>query len=198
MTKNEFNEKWENYWYHYKWHTLAGIFVAICLIFTISDFATRDKIDLDLTYIGDYMDYEGLSTALATEYDDVITDFNNDGKIKVEVNAIYPTGNIAQESDLNFWQRIDIDLINGESYIYLVDEHLLESFVERGANGVIKTKDGYLPYIDISENEFFKPYLSKDKKVYLCVRKYFSQQTDEKIKTVEEASLRLIEKILEK
>ena len=144
------------------------------------------------------MDYEGLSEAISTEYKDLIGDKNNDGKIKVEVNAIYTSENISHDSDLNFWQRIDIDLVNGESFIYLIDEHLLSSFVERGSNGVIKTKDGYLPYIDITENEFFKPYLPKDKKVYLCVRQYFAQNNDKKIKDVEEKSLLLIEKILEK
>ena len=63
MTKETFNEKWENYWYHYKWHTLIGIFVAICLIFTVSDYASRNSIDFKMTYIGDYMDYEGLAVA---------------------------------------------------------------------------------------------------------------------------------------
>lgn len=198
MNKNEFNEKWENYWYHYKWHTLIGIFVLICAIVTVNDFATRRNTDFDLTYIGDYMEYEGLAAAIAKDYEDIIGDFNGDGEVKVEVNPIYTSENIAHDSDLNFWQRIEIDIVNGESYIYLVDEHLLKSFIAKGFNGVIKTKDGYLPYIDVSENEFLKPYLPKDKKVYMCVRKYFQQQTDEKTKNVEEKSLELMEKILEK
>ena len=45
MTKNEFNEKWDNYWYHYKWHTFIGIFVIICILVTINDFATRRNTD---------------------------------------------------------------------------------------------------------------------------------------------------------
>ncbi len=198
MTREEFNEKWENYWYHYKWHTLLGIFVAFCLIFTVADHITRKASDFDITYIGDYMDYEGLSAAITRDCGDLIGDINNDGVIKTEINNIYTTENLASDSDINLWQRVDMDIINGQSYIYLVDEHLLNAFMERGANGVIKTKNGYEPYIDITDNEFFKPYLPKDKRVYLLVRQKFQGKIDEGIKKVEDASLLLIEKILEK
>lgn len=198
MTKEAFNEKWENYWYHYKWHTLIGIFVAICLIFTVSDYASRNSIDFKMTYIGDYMDYEGLAAAIEENYRDVITDKNDDGKLKVAINNIYTAENVAHDSDLNMWQRVDIDIVNGQSYIYLVDEHILETFVGRGANGVIKTKEGYKPYIDVSENEFLKPYLPKDKKVYLLVRQKFQGKIDKDIEKTEAESNLLIEKILEK
>ena len=197
MTREERREKWENYWYHYKWHTILAIFVTVCALYTVFDYTTRQSSDFDLTYIGDYMNYEGLSEALVANYPDIITDANGDGKIKVEVNAIYTSENIAYDSDLNFWQRIDIDLVNGESYIYLVDEHLLDAFIKRGANGVIKTADGYVNHIDVSENKFLKEFLPKDRKVFMCVRKYFADGADEKTNLLEERSLKLIEKILE-
>ncbi len=194
----EFNEKWENYWYHYKWHTLLGIFIAFCLIFTVADFVTRNSNDFKMTYIGDYMDYEGLSAAMTEHYGEVIGDINNDGKIKIAINNIYTSENIAHDSDLNMWQRVDLDIVNGQSYIYIVDEHLLEAFIARGANGVIKTKSGYEPYIEITDNEFFKPYLARDKKVYLLVRQKFQGKIDKDIEKIENASLLFIEKILEK
>lgn len=198
MTKEEFNEKWENYWYHYKWHTLIALFVAFCIIFTVTDHLTRKANDFEITYIGDYMDYEGLAGAVTEKYGDIIGDINGDGVVKTEVNNIYTAENIAYDSDINLWQRVDMDIINGQSYIYLVDEHLLSSFIGRGANGVIKTKDGYEPYIEITDNEFFKPYLPKDKKVYLLVRQKFQGKIDESIEKIEDASTLLLEKILEK
>ena len=181
MTKEEFNEKWENYWYHYKWHTLIALFVVFCIIFTVTDHLTRKANDFEITYIGDYIDYEGLAGAVTEKYGDIIGDINGDGIVKTEVNNIYTAKNIAYDSDINLWQRVDMDIINGQSYIYLVDEHLLSAFMERGANGVIKTKDGYEPYIEITDNEFFKPYLPKDKKVYLLVRQKFQGKIDESI-----------------
>ena len=198
MTKEEFNEKWDNYWYHYKWHTLGTIFIVFCLVFTIFEYFGRKPSDFDITYIGDYMNYEGLAADITENYSELIGDINGDGVFKAEINAIYTNENIAHDSNLEFWQRIDMDLINGESYIYLVDEHLLKSFMERGANGVIKTKDGYVPYIDVTENPYLKKYLPGDKKVFLCVRKYFEYDAGEKIKKVEEKSLEFLEKILEK
>ncbi|MBE7029327.1 MAG: hypothetical protein IKZ35_03430 [Clostridia bacterium] len=198
MTSNERREKWENYWYHYKWHTWLGIFAVFCVVFTIFEFTTHKKIDFNITYIGDYMNGEGLAKMLETEYSDVIGDINNDGLIRVEVNNIYTRENVEAKGDLQFWQRVDMDLVNAESYIYLVDEHILEQFISRGANGVIKTDKGYKPYIDVTENEILKPYLPKDKRVYLCVRKYFENNNDEMIKRVEEKSLELIEKIMVK
>lgn len=197
MTKEEFREKWDNYWYHYKARTWICIFAIFLIVYTIFDFSTRQVSDFDITYIGDYMDYEGLATEITENYAELIGDINGDGKFKAEVNAVYTTEGLEPEKDMNFWQRIDVDLLNGESYIYLVDEDIFPKLQERGAVGVIKTKDGYTTHIDISENEKLKKFLPKDKKVFLCVREKLQGNTDEKIKATEEKSLLLIEKILE-
>ena len=198
MNSETSREKWENYWYHYKWHTLIGLFVVFCLVYTVFEFSATKSTDFRMTYIGDYMDTEGLEIAIEKDLKDVVGDFNKDGKTMADVVPIFTGKNIDYTSDLEFWQRFDMDIVNGESYIYLVDEQLLETFLARGVNGVIKTKDGYASYIEITDNEFFKPYLAKDKRVYLCVRKHFDHDVSDKVKFIEEKSLELIEKILEK
>ena len=42
--KKSFREKIDNYWYYYKYHTFAGIFVIIVLGIIIYSFATKDNI----------------------------------------------------------------------------------------------------------------------------------------------------------
>lgn len=194
MKIGSFREKWENYWYHYKWQTWLGIFLVFLVVFTIGDIKSKNVSDFYITYIGDYMDYEGLSAKISENYSEIIGDENNDGKITGTVKNIYTNPKVPYDRDLDFWNRIDIDIVNGESYIYLIDDYILDAFLKRGVNGVIKTNDGYSSYIDISEHEFFKEYLPKDRKVYLLVRKQF-EKPDEKVKKAEDKSIIILEEI---
>ena len=49
--KKEFQNWWENYWYYYKWHTIAGIFVLVVLIITITECAKTVKPDLGVSIV---------------------------------------------------------------------------------------------------------------------------------------------------
>ena len=49
----EINKKlFENYWYYYKIHTIAGIFILILLIYSIVECANKVDPDATVSYIG--------------------------------------------------------------------------------------------------------------------------------------------------
>lgn len=45
---------WDNYWYHYKWHTLIGAFIIILTIFIVSQQVNDPKQDTMIAYCGSY------------------------------------------------------------------------------------------------------------------------------------------------
>ncbi len=50
MEKKSFKSKWDNYWYYYKYHTLAGIFVLVVIVLIVISCANRDT-EVELTLV---------------------------------------------------------------------------------------------------------------------------------------------------
>lgn len=196
MTKEEFKKKWENYWYHHKFGTWVAIFLVACVIYTVVEISTRTPKDMVITYMGTYADYIGIAEEIQKNFNDDIKDINSDGKKHIAVTEIL-TANNHFEGDMAFWQRADISFINGESYLYFVDEGIYHILKNRNCLGKIETKEGKVEFVDVTENELFNKYLYGDTKLYLCVRKNVGTNAKKEIKLMEENSRKVLEKILE-
>ncbi|MBR5314827.1 MAG: hypothetical protein IKU45_05400, partial [Clostridia bacterium] len=45
--------KWlDNFWYHYKWHVIIGLFVIVFLVVAIGQMIDKDKVDAYVMYAG--------------------------------------------------------------------------------------------------------------------------------------------------
>ena len=137
--------KWlDNYWYHYKWHTIISLFVIILVIFIVSQQAGDPKQDTVVTYCGSYGFLaeetedlrEALNRIMPEDFDgngekyteivryqffseeELIADKEaNDGK--GTVNLAY---NAKQLSDFNSFVSF------GECSIYILSEDMYEYF----------------------------------------------------------------------
>jgi len=196
MTKEEFKKKWENYWYHYKSRTWVIIFVIAALCYTVFEFVSTKVDDIVITYIGKYANYAGIAEEIETNFGDVLEDVSGNKTIKVSAANILATSN-AFEGDMVFWQRIDINFLNGQSYLYFVDEPIYKYLSGRNLLGKIKTAEGEVDFIDVTENEYFSKYVYNNEKLYLCVRGEFAETPDKKIVMLEENSKKVLKKILE-
>ncbi len=192
MDKAEFKRKWENYWYHYKSRTWVIIIAIALLGYTVFEVVSTNKSDITLTYIGKYADYAGIEREIETSFKDYIEDVDGDGKIKAYVTEILATSEHFQ-GDMMFWQRIDVSLVNGESYIYLVDEAVYNYLKERNSLTKINVNGEEKDYIDVTENKYFKKYIYNNEKLFLCVRKNFSDKPAEKVILNENISKKIIE-----
>lgn len=197
MTKKEFKKKWENYWYHYKTRTWVIIFVIIALCYTVYEYAATDTNDMTITYIGKFVDYKAIAAQMEADYKNILEDADGNGIIEIGTADILASSEHF-EGDMLFWQRIDINVLNGRSYIYLVDEPVYEYLVPRRLLGKIQTPEGMVDYIDVTENEYFSEYISGEDRLYLCVRGEFEEVPDKEIVTMDSNSKKVLEKILEK
>ena len=137
-----FKEKWENYWYHYKFRTIVGIFVAVAAILLIKDIFFKPKYDIELTYvvrgysdIGDYSkniksDYTKLEE-LILEY---VEDYNGDGKktVNIELMEIPPEDQI-KNRDLNYayLTKFEFQLFLGEQSLYIISPEIIEDMINK-------------------------------------------------------------------
>lgn len=124
-------KKLKNWWYYYKWYVLCGIVILGAVIhFTGNAFGLWEKKpDLQIAYVGkSELPPETLSS-LKQEFTSLISDFNNDGQVIVQINQ-YVDG--LQDSDLNsthyeYASEITLigDISDCDSYLFLMEDPAL-------------------------------------------------------------------------
>lgn len=132
--------KWENFWYHYKWHTLAAAFAAIVLFVCIYQVVTRD--DPDYTVILATQSYvtEAATDQLAATLESYGQDLDKDGKVEVSVEALCLGGDT--QTGMAYQQKFIAHLSAGDVMFYILDKDTYEQ------NILPQMTDGY---------QFFSP-----------------------------------------
>lgn len=146
----------DNFWYHYKWHTIATVFIlivlSVCLVNCVNNSKTDDAI---FTYAGpkeffsnpkEKQNVEGVLTNLSKKV------YGEDAEIEIALNSflIYSEEQIKEIESEHFIseteklkvdtafntgesQRLDEYLQTGESYILMLDPSIYDRFI--GDNG---------------------------------------------------------------
>ncbi|MBR6681499.1 MAG: hypothetical protein IKL40_00770, partial [Clostridia bacterium] len=85
---NRFLRWLDNYWYHYKWHTILISFAAVFLIVCVTQFATKEKVDAYVMYAGEKSFSVSELYSMEDAFEMVATDYNDDGKKTVKMTDI--------------------------------------------------------------------------------------------------------------
>lgn len=129
-----FLQKVENYWYHYKWHTLLGSFALILALVCIVQCAGNNESDAMIMYAGNFK--------VADEYRErplesiMKEDYNGDGEKQIDVfqlvfNITEVGGEyeyydvVAQTEEL---QRLEIEFTSGSSVIYILHPYIYSQY----------------------------------------------------------------------
>ncbi|MDD3692390.1 MAG: hypothetical protein PHX02_00590 [Oscillospiraceae bacterium] len=75
--------KFENYWYHYKWHTIAAVAISIVLTVMIWQLVTRDDPDYRLVIATDSYFSQQAVDKLEAAFEAYGRDIDGDGKVEV-------------------------------------------------------------------------------------------------------------------
>ena len=165
------SEKLENFWYHYKWHTLAAVFVLVVGIVLAIQLFTKVDYDLHVIYAGEKtIKQTSLSGDGKSEYFDFVSvlenignDENNDGNVNVNLQNIY----ILSEKELNEACKDITDSMQKAS---------LESEMQTNYNllySSIMYGDYYLCFL--SEDVFFDYEKRLDTSIFAPISGYISE-----------------------
>ena len=146
------SKKLENYWYHYKWHTLAALFVLIVTVVIIVQCSSRQSYDVYILYAGD----KAISTSKSNperqkflnSFGGVTSDFDKDGEINVGFKHLYSPdeeelerlaelekkgeGEIPYRLISQDKSSLDSLLMQSEYYLLLLDKAVFDSYSEKG------------------------------------------------------------------
>lgn len=101
--------KIKNFWYHYKWHTIATILVAMFLFVGITQMNSREKFDISVMYAGPAVVKGEEYTALCESLSGLLgEDIDGNGKKSVYVYPFTYMTDAQVEAEIKKWEEMDI------------------------------------------------------------------------------------------
>ncbi len=123
--KSNFVRYWENYWYHYKWHTIIGLFLVVTLAVGVTQCAMQPNYDHTSVLYCDRIVSDNTVSALETQLIKRAKDENGDGETLFEVyNVSYDEdGTNPQNPAYANSQKLMSVMSTADYVLYIVDEY---------------------------------------------------------------------------
>lgn len=128
--------KWENYWYHYKWHTVIGVAAAVVLGVLIKSIVTRDPPDYQVILGTQGSASQEAVDKLQSVLEQYGADVDGDGKVEVQIDALYFAANDPQMLSANA-TKLMANLSMSDVMLYIFDEDTYRDRI------VAQETDGY-------------------------------------------------------
>ena len=135
MNENEkipFKKKWENYWYYYKFHTWAAIFLLFVLVVSIAQCASIVPADVTIDLVTSTAVTDS-QIKLGGVFDDVMIDVNEDGQKQLNIATLYLSELRDSEEDYAMMQKMMGELAAGEVTLFLFDKPNMEYYIKQDA-----------------------------------------------------------------
>lgn len=186
--KSSFLERLDNFWYHYKWHSIIALFLIFTIVICSFQICSKESYDVHVLYSGNHeinrhgeggniSEYAATLSSLERAADD----FDEDGEIKVTLKDLFMLSaeeiKKIEESDKD--NEVNYALINENKQI-LRDTVMYSSyyvcFFSPSVYEEYKTVDGveiFAPLNELVENDTSVQYYSESA-VYLSSTAFYS------------------------
>ena len=162
------NEKLENFWYHYKWHTIVALFVLVVGVILTLQLCTKTDYDLHVIYAGEkIIRNTSLSGDGKTEYSDLTSALGMIGKnaetdenVNVNLQNIYilsekeleekkkettdPMQKARLESEMQTnYETLYSSIMYGDYYLCFLSEDVFLDYESRLDSSIFAPISGY-------------------------------------------------------
>lgn len=117
-------QKWQNFWFYYRWHVVIGAVVIILVAFFLHDILSVVKPDYQIALVTQFNYSDDAISSLETELAKSGVDLNSDGKVVVQItsNVISSDGSGDMNAQMAGVVKLDADMASGTSMIFLTDD----------------------------------------------------------------------------
>jgi hypothetical protein len=162
----------ENFWYHYKIHTLVAVFVVVALTVILTQMADREEYDVHVVYAGTHhISGSGQNgdiaphVAMVGSLKKVAGDYNEDGNVNVNLLTYHiytakeadeyleknPDKSLNEVKMRDERSNLSSNLLFGEYYVYFLSEGLYNEYYEQYEGELFRplvpfAKEGYSGY----------------------------------------------------
>ena len=131
--------KWENFWYHYKWHFWGGLFLVVVLTVLTVQMITKNPADYDVVLVTDLAVMDTPLEMLEQELEKAGRDIDGDGEVEVTIQNCYLTNPGTQEYYTN-QQAIQSRIFAADVMLFVWEPAYYEDFIKNVGSA---TSDGY-------------------------------------------------------
>lgn len=127
LVPKTFGDKVKNFWFHYKYFVLAGVFLATVLSVAITQCATREKFDTEVVLFT-YNNYTaGQLDALELELEKHAEDLNGDGEVNVQIiDCAYGNSELLDQQNAKRTKLTAVIASNSNALLYITDAKSFE------------------------------------------------------------------------
>ena len=130
-------KKWlENFWYHYKWPLIIGVFFAVIAAVCISQMVTKESYDMYIRYVGDNTITKETYQDIKSSFERTKMDSNGDKETNVafeQVVYISDPENVLINEMNSLAKETLSALVAQPYYIYLMDTAAYDVYADYGA-----------------------------------------------------------------
>lgn len=120
--------KWENYWYHYKWHTIGAVAVLVVLAVLIGQMVTRDPSDYTLVLVTEEAVPQAVLDRLAAELEAAGADLDGDGKIEVAIDSLTMSGDT--QTGMVGPMKLQAHLASADVMLFAFEPSMYEQYIK--------------------------------------------------------------------
>lgn len=156
IRKPPMKERLENFWYHYKWHSLVALFLIITVLVCSLQMCTRTSYDIYITYAG-YREVKRTAVAGGSPYGEMVGsleritgDLDGDGETNVSLRTLFIPSEEERELLLSENENLEInealvtedrktldsEIVFGDNYVYFLSESLFLEYEDRYDGGL--------------------------------------------------------------
>lgn len=135
-------EKWNNFWFQYKWHVFGIAATLVVLAVLTVQCATRTKYDIEVVYFTYSAVLDSQTEAVADYISRCATDVNGDGEINVQViNCSY--NNNSGDTQYKYTMMTKLQSLiaaDNEALLYITDKESYKYLSELASDGLFDTE----------------------------------------------------------
>ena len=129
--------KWDNYWYHYKWHTLGAIAVVVVLAVLIVQMVTKNEPDYTLNIVTEKPLAQPVLNWLKAELEVYGQDLDGDGYVEVRIDNLYMSDSTQSGMAMANAQKLTVHMGAGDALFFAFEPKYYEQYVKNNE------KDGF-------------------------------------------------------
>ena len=144
----------ENFFYHYKWHVIVGIFFTAVVVFFAYSLIAKEQGDMRVLLVTKSHEVTNNVTFKVKEFEQGLEkfcpDFDDNGYIHVEVYNIDLSENSSSEYMLAGVTKATSEIMFGEAQMFIVDKKGLDALTDGTFEGLINIEEMFpdCPYAD--------------------------------------------------
>lgn len=152
--------KLDNFWYHYKWHTIVALFLIFTITICSLQMCTKTKYDVHILYSGSHEikrtstdgDIAEYATFLSS-FKRVANDYDNDGNVSLSLKDLF----MLSDKEIEEIQKSDSSIEINRSLLIENKDILSETLIYSDYYVCLFSKSVYDEYKTIDGIEMFSP-----------------------------------------